>query len=290
MAYARMRRTGRFRKRKYNPGFKSGYPSKRRKFGRKRPRTYTLTGDSGKVVGSQFRGRKIGPARWRNKIWNDTLAKSHYRSLGQLAQNATAYLSSGFGKGNVKMIPMITVDDNYYHSNPFWISNGGARILDRDSSVPTFEGDLVIRGGLCRYTVTNPDGGVPVLMRVYGVWANKNPNYDVYTGMESELHDLEWDPSINADFSSFGKIMFKKETLLLPGARPFSVVYRLRPQKIENQVFRGTSGVLLTSVPAGAQPWWVYQMVPLINNASADDVISIISFNLSFSGDTDRLI
>lgn len=257
----------------------------RRIFKRSRAaRVTTLTGESGKTAANYFRGRKLTKRRWRNVLWRDTLAVQHYKSYAQLVDNQIGLLGTTLGKVIIKARPMITVDNSWHHTAAFWQAGGGAQPVEAGGTVEAFKGDITIRGGMCRYTVANPESSVPILLKVFAVWTRKNPSMDVYNRMALDVEDMEWDPTIIPEFSSFGAVMFKRETLLLPGGRPFSCQYRLRPQKVDQTIFRGADG-LTVDTPAGNQPWWVYMMTPLLGNSTADDVISLISFNLSFSGD-----
>jgi len=49
----------------------------------------------------------------------------------------------------------------------------------------------------------------------------------------------------------------------------------------------GAAAVAGTSlaVPAGSQPWWIFQTIALLNNAAADNIALVTSYNVSFAAD-----
>jgi len=248
-------------------------------------RVNASTAQWGKPYGGlQFRGRKLSKRRYRNVLWRDTIAKAHYRSYAHLALTSAGALPAGFGNGLTYMRPAITVNDAIWHTDPFWTAIGGAQSIDASVPVPLFRGDITLRGGFARFTTSNPDTGVPVRIKVFGVWSNRNPSSEITTNLHGTSHAMEWEPSVEPDFSQFGRVILRREVTLLPGAQPFECSYRFRPQKIDQNVFIGENPFLL-NVPGGNQLWWVWQMIPLVNNAAADAVSSLLSFNISFSAD-----
>jgi len=248
-------------------------------------RVIASTAQWGKPYGGlQFRKKRLSKRHYRSILWRDTVAKAHYRSYAHLALTSAGALPTGFGNGLVYMRPAITVDDAIWHTAPFWLSTGGAQQIDASTPVPLFRGDVTLRGGFSRLTTTNPDSGVPVRIKVFGVWANQTPSTEITTRLHGNSFAMEWDPSVEADFYQFGRVIMRREVTLLPGAQPFEVSYRHRVQKIDQNTFIGENPFLL-NVPAGSQLWWVWQMIPLVNNAAADAVSTLLSFNLSFSAD-----
>lgn len=266
-----------------------GRGSRGRGFFRKRRRAirnFANTAQWGKPSGqAQFRTRKLNKRRWRAILWRDTQSQPHYRSFAHLALSLVAGLTTGFGNGIVYLRPAITVEDQPYHTLPFWTTGGGAQPIDTGVPVPLFSGDVVQRGGMCRIVITNPDSAVPVRVKVFGVWAREVPKLQVYANTHATVFSQEFDPSIVPDFHEFGSVMFRREVLLLPGAQPFEVTHRLKPQKHDQNVFMGNTSLIVNSNPAGNQLWWCFQMVPQTSNAAVDNLSVLISFNLSFSAD-----
>jgi hypothetical protein len=193
------------------------------------------------------------------------------------------------GHGIAFANPAITVQRSPFHTQPFWIGTGGARGINANVAPPVFLGDIIIRGGICRFTISNPDTGIPQLVKVWLVWAKPNPSKQVWTVIDQDEKDMEWDPTVEAEFGTkFGKVIFKREILMNPGVRPFTVVHRLKTQKIDQAVFNGSDNITDDEL-AGNQPWWCWQMVPLVTNPGASPVTTLISFNLSFSGDESEI-
>ena len=185
------------------------------------------------------------------------------------------------------MRPAITVDDNYIVVNPFWTGAGGLRRVDRDFNIPGFHGDMVIRGGIIRFSLAlnTASETVPFKIKLYLVWAENSPSYYVYNNVHNTSRFLEWEPTAEPDFKDFGRVVMNRQVTLMGGAKPFEVVHRLKPWKVGEQEFVGAAPVIGTSIPAGKQPWWMWQLIPLTDNAVADTVQTIISFNLSFAAD-----
>lgn len=264
---------------------------RRSRFRRRGVRTIASTAQYGRPYGGvQFRTRKMRPRTFRKILWRDTIASSHYRSLGGVTITETGALGTTVGSGIVYCRPAITVEDSFIHTNPFWTTGGGLQILDQGAIASSFRGDLVIRGGIVRFTITNGDPVAadvpPYKVKVWCVWANTNPEATVLNNLQGNSRSLEWDPSIEPDFHDFGKVLFKREVNMLPGAQPFEVSHRLRVQKVDEATFQGVAASPTSLVdPAGSQLWWMWQAIPLAANATADALTVLLNFNLSFSGD-----
>lgn len=270
--FKRARRSGRFSKRRFGG---------RRRFNR----GYGNTGQWGRPSGfANFRARRVTRKQWRRILWRDSIQESHWRSFAHLAI-ANLTISTGFGNGVVYMRPAITVENNPYHTLPFWTVAGGAQQLNEADAVPLFKGDITLRGGICRIVVTNSDIQ-PVRAKVWAIWAERTPSTNVYNLTNAVVRSQEFDPSVVPDFHLFGKVLYKKEVLLLPGQQPFEVVHRLKVQKIDQRDFNGEAaspGDL--DEMAGSQLWWCWQLIPQTENTVADNYSALLSFNLSFVAD-----
>jgi len=251
----------------------------------RRGRDYGSTAQWGKPTGfTQFRGRKLRPRQWRKILWRDTIAETKWRSIGAIGNSLIGALT-GLGSGVVYLFPAVQNDPvtQPFITQPFWTLTGGVQATDRGIVPPLFTGDLVLRGGFARISVVNPET-IPIRVKVYAIWANKLPSLLVYNSTHNNLRNMEWDPSIEPDFNQFGKVIARREVMLLPGANPFEMIHRLKVQKIDQNVFTGES-VPGTTEPAGSQLWWGVQAVPLTTNPVSDNVQIIRSYNLSFTGD-----
>jgi len=254
---------------------------------RRGPRTWAFSGENGKGFRINFKSRKIGPRAWRRVLWRDTLAESHYRSTFCFVISNAFSESTTLGSGVVNVCPAITINQNPFHAvgTEFWTGAGGAAGINANVTPPQFLGDIVLRGGIIRFTLANPDTGIPQLLKVWLVRVFRNPSVQVYSQLNQQLKNLEYDPSVEAEFSTkFGRIVFKREILMNPGRIPFTVVHRLQVQKIDQDVWRGKD-TLLDDELAGNQYYWIWQLVPLFTNPTSDVTQTFISYNLSFSGD-----
>jgi len=124
-------------------------------------------------------------------------------------------------------------------------------------------------------------------IKVFAIWANKNPDVDVYNFINNSNRQVEWDFNLFPEFATkFGKIMYMKEAMV-PVGEAFEITHRFKPQKIDQAVFRGEAPVALTQLaePAGNQLWWGVVIVPLDSNALSGNITCINSWSLSFSAD-----
>jgi len=116
-------------------------------------------------------------------------------------------------------------------------------------------------------------------VKVYGVWAAKNPSFDVFNGLQNSVRPPEFDPSATADFADFGKVLYEKEATLDSG-QSMDVVHRFKVQKIDRIAHTGNA-----TDPAGGQLWWMVLLVLNVANAGASGVNFVNSWNLSFAAD-----
>jgi hypothetical protein len=162
----------------------------------------------------------------------------------------------------------------------FWAA--GVQPLNGGAAIPTFNGDVVLRGGIARLTVGAYPENVILRVRVWAVWAEKKPDIDIYNGLNNTNIQVEWDPSCLPDFStSFGRILYSKQAVV-PVGEVFEIVHRFKPQKIDQAVFRGQAAPLEA---AGNQLWWLLSITSLDVNGISSPVTCVNSWNLSFSSD-----
>ena len=102
-------------------------------------------------------------------------------------------------------------------------------------------------GGIARLNVNIFPDNVPCRVKVYAIWANKNPDIDLYNFLNASLQTVEWDPSVEGDFTTkFGKILYMKQATINP-SQNFEIVHRFKPQKIDQAVYTGEPPVLLSA-------------------------------------------
>ena len=194
--------------------------------------------------------------------------KAHYRSTLASEYNMT--------------LPGTSVDASttvfrarFMNSQPFWSAPGGAQSLDESTGVPTFQDDIILRGGMLNLTVNNflDDTTADVRVKVYLFKSDETPIYAFAPTVTTQPR--EWDPSMFPDsHRRLGRILMSRQALLKPGDS-LNTSFRMRVEKIDQQDYLNNNREL----------WWM--VVACTNNAGGGtDTIKIIpSFNLSFSGD-----
>lgn len=206
---------------------------------------------------------------------------THYRSVAQSTATTVPPSVGTPGAANVYIGPALSTNSFAapFVANPFWTATGGTQAVDAGAGVPVFSGDITLRGGIVRLSIYNNDD-VQMRLRVYGVWAAKNPSFAVYTALAASARPVEWDPSMVSEFSTeFGRILFNREATVNPGEN-IEVLHRFKPQKIDKVRFTGVAGD-----PAGSQLWWMIALVPTTANAAAVGLTVVSSWNLSFAAD-----
>lgn len=255
--------------------------------------TASYTTQFGGSLKGGFRSSKLRKRRWRGALWSYTLCRPHFRSVAHRFASFTSTATPG--NGMIFYVPMIGVNSDIgnridHVGSEFWVNNGGVQPLDEAEGVGPFRGDIVIRGGMCRYTLNNSDTADAFRVKVFAVWANTSPKMIAGTfGLLPQFttRTCEWDPSVLPDFQEFGRVLYNREVMITPG-NSVSGIHRLHTQKIDQEVFRGEGGPLPlgTIVPAGMQPYWFFQVIPVSAQSTDEPTLSLTtSFNLSFVGD-----
>jgi len=249
---------------------------------KRKVRARASTSKYGKAISIGFRSKKTSLRAFRNHLWRSTLFKTHYRSCGSGFTAPLEAVSVTPGAARLYLLPALS---NQSTNQPFillgqafWTIGGGLLTSDSGIVAPTFYGDITLRGGIARLMLLNRDE-TQLRVKVYGVWAAKNPSYDVYNGLQNSVRPPEFDPSATADFADFGKVLFEKEATLDSG-QSMDVVHRFKVQKIDRIAHTGNA-----TDPAGAQLWWMVLLVINSANAGASGVNFVNSWNLSFAAD-----
>jgi len=242
--------------------------SRFRRRGRRNGRTTTNRASTATTIG--FRSRKTSTRAFRRMLWRDTLNQTHHRSL--LDQTVVISTPNNITQGTLSILEGLP--------NSFWTSAGGTLAHDTATPVPLFSGDLVLRGGISRITLTNRVNPVdtmpsdPVRVSIFAVWTKKVPALLTFPSPVPTM----WDPSTVPDFLSYGRVLFKREALLKGDGEVISCYFRYKVQKIDRPVFLGNGGRL---------QWFV--VVSQTSNTEAiaapENVDVVLSHNVSFTGD-----
>lgn len=130
--------------------------------------------------------------------------------------------------------------------NSFWTVAGGAQPIDAGGAVPTFNGDIVLRGGvssMCLTNRVNPTDTMPsdpVRVVIFTVWAKSNPAVLAFP----LTVPLSWDPSVVPDFDRYGRVLSRKEAILKGDGECLEVFFRHKIQKIDQAVFNSNGSRL----------------------------------------------
>lgn len=250
---------------------------KRRRTVRRARRTRRFSGTTSRANAptsiGRFRTRRISRKTFRRRLWNSTIDKSHYRSV-------RAVTTSVGSPNNLVDATLAIIVPGTDGANPFWTVGGGALPEDTGVAVPTFNGDITLRGGISRISIANrvsPTDAVPTdccRVTVFTVWNNVDiPGFVFPTTVP-----ISWDPSVFPDFQRNGRVISKKEAILEPGGQAMELFWRHRVQRIDQNVFNNNGGRLAYFV-----------LVSQLTNTEAigtpENVDIVTSWNLSFSAD-----
>lgn len=261
MAYKRKRVTASRRR-----TFKRRKVTRRRRFTRN-GRTTTSRASGATSVGT-FKTKKTSLRSYRNRLWMNTLDKTHYRSVF----DATSAMTTP----NTLTTATLTLFNAL--STPFWTVGGGAQVVDLAIAVPGFSGDIILRGGISRLSISNRPQATTAAMdccrvTIYAVWTTANTaTFPAFPATPSTM----WDPSLVPDFERYGKVMFKREALLKGDGEAVQVYFKYKPQKIDQAIFSA----------GGQRLVWMVLVSQLTNpDATAEDLDVVNSQNISFSAD-----
>lgn len=259
-----------FRKRVFASAFNSNVNRKfkKRKITKrvfKKRRGTGLTSQSGVGSAFGFRSRRVRPRRWRNMLWASTLQRQHYRS--NWAVNVNFNTAASVVSAQVRLL---NADDN--GTAPFWQSLGGAVTPDTGVAVPTFTGDIVLRGAQMGLILGNPTTTLNDGLRFNILLVKSTQDFDT-TGFPTSV-PIGWDPSLHPDFRRrIGTIMLNRQVLVSQN-EVAEIKYRRRIQKIDQGDYA-----------AGVERFYWVVIVSNSYLGSVQDVSVTSYFNGSFSGD-----
>jgi len=252
----------------------TGRAMKRRKFVRRRRsgmrKGFSMTNrNSAATSVGTFRTRKTSLRTYRNRLWNDTLFKQHFRSILDTTGNIST-------PNNTNQATVILING----LGTFYTVAGGAVSADSGVLVPSFQGDVILRGGICRLSVSNraPEGAPSidnVRVTVYACWTTANPTITF-----ASVVPTMWDPSVAVEFEKFGKVLWKKEVILKSDGESVQFYHKFKVQKIDQQIFQNN--------PRGQSLVWMLMVSQMSNQETAPTAETLdymTSHNVSFSAD-----
>lgn len=247
------------------------YASKKRKTSFKRRarrglRMSDQTSLNTKGTSNGFIGRKTSRSTYLKHLWNSSLFAQHWRSAfstsGAITTPATTTTATFQATQLMKTAGTI----------PFYTAAGGLVPDDLGVALPTFKGDLTLRGGRWNFMIHNSTAaGVDVRVRTWLVFTNANPDFSYEP---SGTLPLLWEPSLQPDWNEkIGKVIMSREVLLESGNN-WSMSGKFKLQKIDQEQYAGHGKVLLLILN-----------VMNIGIATSHSLQFTTSYNLSFSGD-----
>lgn len=243
----------------------------RRRFRRGRTQGITNRMSAASSIG-RFRTRRTRPSVFRRRLWRDTEDKSHYRSVGA----ATTPVTTPVGLGQPMTTATLTV---ITPGNAFWTAAGGAQSEDTGVAVPSFIGDIILRGGVSRLCVANRTSATEVTptdnvrVTIFTVWTKPSIAGFAFPATVP----ISWDPSVFPDFQRYGKVIGKKEAILSASGDSVEVYFRHKVQRIDQAVFN----------LGGSRLNWFVLVSETTNSdtATAETVDITNSISYSFAGD-----
>jgi len=201
--------------------------SKRRRVTRRGRKSNAFTSQSGSGGGIRFKSKRTSRKAYTRHLWNSTLFKEHYRT--------NRAISASFGTNTNTNDLVLALDAAYFvGSSPFWTVTGGAINPDVGVAVPSFTGDIILRGGTIGLRMANVLDTVAANTgtlqgTIFLIKTSKNFQSGVIPGTVQ----TGWDPSLIQDFETrVGKIKYRKN-FLLRDADTAVVEYRVPLQKID---------------------------------------------------------
>lgn len=243
-------------------GFKKKRSSAKRanRRGGRKTANFTSLNIRGTTIG--FRGRKVSRRAFKKHLWDSTLFKTHYRSLLTTASNVI------LPTNDVQSI-LFGLNMIRHTSNPFWTVAGGCLPSDTGVAVPTFIGDVILRGGVYTVTFFN-DSPNEVKIKLWESYTVADPVLSILPVLPSTA----WDPSATADFNAQIGKPYSNKTVLMDSNTSYTYSSRFNVQKIDPTTYtaEGRSPIIWVSI---------YNC----GNSVANTVRVVREYNLSFSAD-----
>lgn len=241
------------------------------KFKGRRARTRSrnvVTGYDADNANITFRRKRRSIRSYRRNLLNTTNFQNHYRSV--LGQAPVAVVTPISGPGFATTAAISSLQG----SNPFWTVAGGAQLVDNAVGVPLFSPfSIVLRGGVVKLTATNRSTDETMRVRIWAVWARSN---QTQVAIPTTV-PIGWDPTMIPDFSQAYRMLFGREVMLLPGARPVEISAKLRPMKIDQDSFINEASTKIV---------WIVAVSETDDFDGTPSTVGVIAqHSLSFTGD-----
>jgi len=229
-----------------------------------RTRGTAWTSETGIAKGLAYKTRRIGRTAWRRKLWNDTIAKAHYRSNGATSAITTTPVSA---------TSLVTVQRGAIGvaGAAFWTAAGGATSLDAGTPVPIFQDDIILRGGKVGISFYNASTVAPLYIQCFLV---RDMPREVLANIPLNPA-LGWDHThVPEFFTDVAKYIMTQKEFTIQTNQVAQVEYRLKPMKIDQQDW----------VVDGQQLTWLIAITDY-DGVAANAVRITTYHNVSFSAD-----
>jgi len=214
-----------------------------------------------------FKTKKTSNRAFRNALWKDTLYKAHYRSIGGVLNTFDTPANAVLERSVV-----YNAIDNGTNTT-FWLTTGGAQDVD-GATVPFFESDITLRGGVCGVHISNVDATANDICSLK-VYFGITPNLPSTGGFNSTTRPIGWDPSCFPEFKQYVmKVVLQEWNIELKPGERVTLKRRLGVKKIDKAVWLNSGNRFYWAVVAGNSD---------SNNAAS--ITFTTFFNVSFSGD-----
>lgn len=264
-------------KRKYSSSvmtsrnFRKKYNRTKRRYNASRKRRgLSWTTSSGSAKSMNYRSKKLKRSSYRSHLWRMTLAETHFRSAGNTATTVTTGTSPGSGTVSLVLPTFIGTPGP---TTAFWTTTGGLQIPDVGSSAYTFSGgNMVIRGGQVGITISAPDTVTDDCnVKIFVVSLAARPDFTLLPGTAPYGTMIDSNP----DFSRFGKILYVKERTMNYQSPTFTLVHRLRVQKIDIEDWGTTLGSQIAFVVVATN----------MIDTTANALSAVVWHDMSFAAD-----
>lgn len=256
------------RKRKSNVRRRLTFTNKRRRTTRRGRKSNAFTSQSGSGGAVNYKARKTSRRTYRNYLWNSTLFKDHYRSIGAVAVT----LNTPAAVTTMSVLAEKALDNGVAS---FWLAAGGAINHDPAQSLPTFSGDVILRGGKIGLRLANVlDTVASAATTIQGTAMLIRTTKNFVSASITTPQPVGWDTSLIPDFDTkVGKILYRKN-FLLKDSDTALIEYRLRLQKLDVGDFAANYNTYIWVILAGNT-----------DNSSSHGVSVTKFYNLSFAAD-----
>lgn len=209
-------------------GNAKSYPIKKKFIRKRRSRTTSFTSKASTANSFGFRSKKIKPNTYRNILWKDSIMKTKYRTCQAFTQGQTSAADSA-------RYTIGLYDAFGTTASPFWTAAGGTVNTDFGSAVPTFNGDIIVRGGILGIRITNQDtDSQPQEVRVM-LFRTIDRQGAVPPAITNQ--PIGFDMTILTDFTQFYGRPLMQKTVLLENNNVAEFKFRLRVHKVDQYQF-----------------------------------------------------